>query len=68
MSTTLAKIPAQIGASLGHGSITFWEPELKAKLWIVIGLRNLKDVEKHMICYFADPDIIDMTHNLCCQY
>jgi hypothetical protein len=34
MNTILAETPAQIGVSLGHGSITYWEPGLKAKLWI----------------------------------
>jgi hypothetical protein len=34
MNTILAETHAQIGASLGHGSITDWESALKAKLWI----------------------------------
>jgi len=33
MNIILAEL-AQIGVSPGHGSITSWEPGLKAKFWI----------------------------------
>jgi hypothetical protein len=34
MNIILAETQMQIGVSLGHGSITYWEHGLKAKLWI----------------------------------